>query len=1204
MALAFQKLKQILGKAGTPEPSNALQKALSPIAALDETLFGRCVRYVHDGSGPELLSALNAADTRELNTALMQPGVLGWVWLFDEDVIAKLVAAGFPKSPGDAVRARRHDYYASNAPLEEFVRLGRLFTCIGDGADRVVEGVPAWLTTLVNDVAATYEVRKSRPLAEALPAWTPQRLAELASLGGVAASEVPLVVFWTLFEKANSYPHTPSGFAGVEDFLVAEAPKLPPYAAQRLSVDARTELAESNPRVATAIAPMLAVLATEKAKTVRTAAVRTLETLPADLIATVLPPVLRTVPAPQAQEIVELLSRTHAGSKLLSDAVASGAKLTSIVEKAQARLAAVQAAPADALVVPPYVSVPEPDNAATLQAEWRRALDTAIASGKGATDKWKKDAARKASKFTDADIRDLVQVATGGRHSRPSMLKEYNLWWICEKAPSLTLTQVLRLRKSESNEDHYTYAINHRLTEDTDLRAVDEALARAGLSVPATAVAELGRPSSYWTTPIPEVSWPWFAEHVDTLQTWLTASATDAADALAVLEAFPSLPSSLLPTLASLAAGTWRTVRPKAQALLAKHGMALDLALQGLQDGKGEIRSAAATWLASIGDASAIPALRARLAKERSEVARAAMLAALEALGDDIAPDLAPAVLLAEATRGLKGKPSAALAWLDLEALPTLSWADGTPVDPAIERWWVVLADKLRTPDGSGLIDRYLSLLDPDSAATLGRFALASWVAQDTKHPDEQQSRAWAAQEGPSRWQSRQEWLQRVRSRQSWSNYLNEAEAAAAIPVERHVAEAFADHQATYVGSASANRGLLALTTRMPGGELANAVQGYIRNHGSRRAQVDALMYPLFANGQPAAIQLLLGISRRFKQASVQETASKLVQALAEDRGWSADELADRTIPAAGFGDDRLLRLSFGTREFLGRATPEGGIELTTHDGKPIKALPAPRADEDAVLVKEARATLTSARKEFKSVLTLQTARLYEAMCAGRTWSAADWTEYLAGHPIVSQLLTRLVWLENPGPGQRAFRPAEDGVLLTLDDEVLDLAPDARVGLAHRVTVGEEAAAAWTAHLADYQVTPLFDQFRQGVPNVDAKATELDDLKGHLTDTFTFRGIAIKRGYTRGPAEDGGCFFEYTKQFSSAGLVAVLAFTGSYVPEENVSCATTTLSFRRGRREALLSEVPEILLAECYGDYQALAALGPFDPDWEKKAAL
>lgn len=67
----------------------------------------------------------------------------------------------------------------------------------------------------------------------------------------------------------------------------------------------------------------------------------------------------------------------------------------------------------------------------------------------------------------------------------------------------------------------------------------------------------------------------------------------------------------------------------------------------------------------------------------------------------------------------------------------------------------------------------------------------------------------------------------------------------------------------------------------------------------------------------------------------------------------------------------------------------------------------------------------------------------------------------------------------------------------------------------------------------------------------------------------------------------------------------MLEFTGSYVPEENFACATTALSFRGARHRAVrLADVPDVLLAECYADYAALAALGPFDPQWEKKAGI
>ncbi|MDF1488945.1 DUF4132 domain-containing protein [Tessaracoccus caeni] len=702
-----------------------------------------------------------------------------------------------------------------------------------------------------------------------------------------------------------------------------------------------------------------------------------------------------------------------------------------------------------------------------------------------------------------------------------------------------------------------------------------------------------------------ECAWPWFAERPWVLERWLAGDAERVGDALVLLADFPQLPSQVLPLVAKVALSESRTNRPRAQAALSGHPAAPALAVQGLADGKGEVRAAAAAWIAADGMTDGVEPLRRALAKEKREGARAAMLTALEQLGDDISAHLTPEKLYAEVTKGLKAKPPASMSWLNLDQLPAVRWADGAPVDPALLRWWFVLAVKLKNPDGSGLFDRYLSLLDADDAAEVGRVALRSWIAQDTCHPEEAESRAHAEAMGPQRWRDAQDLVQRLKANPKVDvNWLRYAEERAALPVEQFVAEVFRQEQAVYLGSAIADKGMLALTTRMPGVELAAAVQSYIRAHGARRAQVEALVHTLFANADPAAIQLLLSIARRFKQVTVQARARELVERLADERGWSADELADRTIPTAGFSDDKMLHLSFGEREFLGRVNPKFGIDLTDPDGKPIKALPGPRVSDDAEAAADAKKQLSASRKELKAVLTLQSARLYEAMCGGRSWPVPVWQEYVPGHPLMSQLATRLIWAEAGAAGERRFRPTEDGELIDLNDEPIELDGAGEVRLAHRVHMGPEEAGLWRAHLADYGMTALFDQLSATVPEHEDGATALENLKGHMTDTFSFRSVATKRGYTRGMAEDAGWFTEYTKSFSSTGLTAVLEFTGSYLPEDNIPCATESLCFRRGYTQVSLVEVPPVLLAECYADYAAMAALGPFDPAYRDKAGI
>ena len=121
--------------------------------------------------------------------------------------------------------------------------------------------------------------------------------------------------------------------------------------------------------------------------------------------------------------------------------------------------------------------------------------------------------------------------------------------------------------------------------------------------------------------------------------------------------------------------------------------------------------------------------------------------------------------------------------------------------------------------------------------------------------------------------------------------------------------------------------------------------------------------------------------------------------AFAVERGWSAEQLEDRTIPTAGFGSDGLLHLSYGARSFAGRLTADFKISLTGPDGKARASLPAPRADDDADAVKAAKKQLTASRKEAKNVLSVQSGRFYEAMCVERGWSPAERRDLLLAHP-------------------------------------------------------------------------------------------------------------------------------------------------------------------------------------------------------------
>src|SRR5262249_43073418 len=117
-----------------------------------------------------------------------------------------------------------------------------------------------------------------------------------------------------------------------------------------------------------------------------------------------------------------------------------------------------------------------------------------------------------------------------------------------------------------------------------------------------------------------------------------------------------------------------------------------------------------------------------------------------------------------------------------------------------------------------------------------------------------------------------------------------------------------------------------------------------------------------------------------------------------------------------------------------------------------------------------------------------------------------------------------------------------------------------------------------------------------------------------MIEAFKLRGRATKLGYVRGATGDGGWFYQYLKRFPGLGIQAVIEFSGNGLPEENRTVALSLLTFSRtlggdeaqfagfGQAALPLSEIPAILLSECYNDVRSIADQGTgFDPDWEKK---
>lgn len=1226
-----------------------IKQGLSGLDVLDKTLSARAVDFVVNGNQPEVLLELRAKG-EPAGELLGRPGRLRWQFHSNGGEESRKAAA--------SSMAARHALYQGislNAPdVSMLVRLGKVLEAADQNRniDYTGASMPEWLQYLLNDALwASFPEQSASRRQKNRNAWNIHLLAEILAHEELPSAMALPIVFerksLDSYYHEQTYTHLLANGA-LDDYMLAN-PSAVDAAAAALSAVGRVLLANrigSNKELLGILTPLVVKMAVGESKTVRAVAARHLDGIEKNRCRSVLSELLRTGQTEERANAADLLARTQGEGAipLLVDALADE---TSKPVQQSIRLALSRLHAADDAA---DLELPEPPALPTLQeqAMGSDTLELLLANRgellerlrKGAADEdesnrtakykyhYRRDHYRRYQLLTENQLRAALVALNGGGDKRDftalsidSVDETLGFGGKLESRPDFGLVHLLRwIANSRTGWNIWFHPrfqkwLSKQNKEHIDLRQLSELIVRCGGPADATALACLRH--SWNDVPTPQDAlpahriWPFFAATPEVIDEGLGLAAVkdrgryaefDLGLTLAVLATFPTIPARWLPRTMEFALGEGKAHRAAAQQVLATLPDIGKRVCESLASSKQELRIEAARWLAHLDYRAGVPALYAALEKETRETASAALMTALEKLGEDLSPYLAPVKLLAQARKGLKARAPAGLTWLNLDGLPACSWQDGSMVEPDIIRWWVILACKLKEPSGNALLERYLGLLASPSRSALGSYVLHQFIARDTANPSLDDGIAWANAQASGRFQQYQTWAQQ---------HPEYYEAQGKLTQEQVFEQCKREKMAEYLGSAINEKGILALVSGMSGHELVSAIQLYMRDHYPRRAQIEALLEAASVSNDPSVIQFTLAIARRYRTASVQEKARTLVQAIAERNGWTPEQLADRTIPTGGLDENGRLTLQYGGREYVVTLDPAMKAILQNSDGKTVAALPAPRQDDPPEAIKEAKQQFATCKKEVKQVVEMQTARLYEAMCAGRIWPANEWREYLQRHPIAGRLAQRLVWTECGADGQvgRLFRPADDASLLDTADDEVELAADGFVRLAHGSTVPAETAVAWIAHFKDYKLVPLFGQMTRKRPSLPAEkgAETISDRLGWVSDAFTLRGAFNKLGYKRGAGEDGGVFFEYRKDFTSAGIGVRIEFSGNALPEENLPAALKHLSFypldgqRFSHSAVALENVPPVLLAEAYGDYLAIASsCAGFDPAWEK----
>ncbi|MCS7477717.1 DUF4132 domain-containing protein [Umezawaea endophytica] len=277
--------------------------------------------------------------------------------------------------------------------------------------------------------------------------------------------------------------------------------------------------------------------------------------------------------------------------------------------------------------------------------------------------------------------------------------------------------------------------------------------------------------------------------------------------------------------------------------------------------------------------------------------------------------------------------------------------------------------------------------------------------------------------------------------------------------------------------------------------------------------------------GTDVALMHLDGIARKVKFAGLREKAREKIEHVAAKLGLSPERLADRLVPDLGLSRAGSAVLDYGPRRFVVGFDERLRPFVSDEDGTPRKSLPKPGAKDDEGLATAAYQRFTDLKKDVRTLAADQITRLERAMVSGRTWTGEEFTEFLAGHPLLVHLVRRLVWVTQSESGAvtGSFRVAEDSSLSTVDDDVFVLPEDAVVAVAHPLRLGESVEA-WSGVFADYEILQPFPQLGRPVhalTEAERAGTRLSRFEGVVLPTTRVL-LLVRLGWERGAPMDGG----------------------------------------------------------------------------------
>lgn len=300
--------------------------------------------------------------------------------------------------------------------------------------------------------------------------------------------------------------------------------------------------------------------------------------------------------------------------------------------------------------------------------------------------------------------------------------------------------------------------------------------------------------------------------------------------------------------------------------------------------------------------------------------------------------------------------------------------------------------------------------------------------------------------------------------------------------------------------------------------------------------------------GSDTALMQINSLSQKMQFKGLKQKAAECMEAIAQTRGMSKNELEDRIIPDCGLDEKGQRIFDFGSRQFKFALGSDLKAMIREPDGKLKTDLPKPNTKDDPEKSKSAVEDWKLLKQQIKDIAKIQAVRMEQAMVTGRCWTFEHFEKFLVHHPLMIHIVRMLVWGEfKDDKLVRSFRVTEDQTYADEEDRDIQLTPGNAIRVIHAMLLSDDLKATWQSVLLDYEIVPPFKQLER--PVFKLEPAELDQLeitrfKDKQVPAVSMVGIFDRCGWRRGVPEDGGCFYSHSKYFPGAGIAALAIYQG------------------------------------------------------------